>query len=64
MATHSLAFVNRLEPHELIVCERDRETGESHIPAIDPETVREMRDASELRLGELWFSGSLGGVIG
>lgn len=64
VATHSPAFVNRLEPHELIVCERDNDTGESRIPAIDPATVQRMVEASELRLGELWFSGSLGGVIG
>lgn len=64
IATHSPALVNRLRAGELIVCERDTQTGASRIPAIDAETVRKMEAAAEpnLRLGELWFSGSLGGV--
>ena len=62
-ATHSPALVNRLEPDELIVCERDPETGASRIPAIAPAQVRKMFREDELRLGELWFSGALGGVI-
>ena len=62
-ATHSPALVNRLRPEELIVCERDPETGASRIPAIDPAEVRKMYCEEELRLGELWFSGALGGVI-
>jgi len=62
-ATHSPALVNRLGPDELIVCERDPETGASRIPAIAPADVRKMYREDELRLGELWFSGALGGVI-
>ncbi len=62
-ATHSPALVNRLRSSELIVCERDPETGASRIPAIAPAVVRKMCDEEELRLGELWFSGALGGVI-
>jgi predicted ATPase len=62
-ATHSPALVNRLHPEELIVCERDPTTGASRIPAIDPALVRTMYREEELRLGELWFSGALGGVI-
>lgn len=61
VATHSPALVNRLRADELIVCERDPETGESRIPSIDSGTVREMEARSDLRLGELWFSGALGG---
>lgn len=63
IATHSPALVNRLKPEELIVCERTPD-GASRIPAIDPELVRRMEEATEgrLRLGELWFTGSLGGV--
>jgi predicted ATPase len=61
IATHSPIFVNRLRPEELIVCERD-EFGASLIPATDPLDVARLRDGGELRLGELWFSGSLGGV--
>lgn len=62
IATHSPALVNRLEPHELIVCERDPVTGASRIPAIDPHVVAKMSSEDELQLGELWFSGALGGV--
>jgi predicted ATPase len=62
VATHSPAFVNRLDPSELIVCQRDEKTGASLLPAIEPELVREMADEDELNLGELWFSGALGGV--
>lgn len=63
IATHSPSLVNRLEPEELIVCER-QEDGSSSIPAIPSVTVREMELAAsgELGLGELWFSGALGGV--
>ena len=62
-ATHSPALVNRLEPDELIVCKRDPETSASRIPAIVPAQVRKIYREDELRLGELWFSGALGGVI-
>jgi predicted ATPase len=63
IATHSPALVNRLSANELIVCERG-ERGESLIPAVDSELVREMEASvdGELGLGELWFSGTLGGV--
>jgi predicted ATPase len=63
VATHSPALVNRLDPSELIVCERDQSTGASAIPAIAAEEVVEMSAESELRLGELWFSGVLGGGL-
>jgi predicted ATPase len=64
IATHSPTLVNRLSADELIVCERDPRTGESRIPAVDPKDVRAMEKRAEgrLRLGELWFTGSLGGV--
>jgi len=64
IATHSPSLVNRLRADELIVCERDARTGESRIPAADPEKVRAMEERAEGRmgLGELWFTGSLGGV--
>jgi predicted ATPase len=63
IATHSPALVNRLDWSELIVCER-RDDASSAIPAVDPETVKSMEEelAGELGLGELWFSGALGGV--
>lgn len=62
IATHSPALVNRLEPTELIVCERDPKTGLARIPAVDPSEVAAMHRDSGYGLGELWFSGSLGGV--
>jgi len=63
VATHSPALVNRLRPAELIVCERAAD-GSTLLPAVDPEEVRlkERATRGTLRLGELWFSGSLGGV--
>ena len=63
IATHSPALVNRLHADELIVCERDAD-GASRIPAISAEDVRRMEEAlhGELELGELWFTGALGGV--
>lgn len=64
IATHSPALVNRLDASELIVCERDPATGESRIPAVPPEEVAELEAEldGQYGLGELWFSGSLGGV--
>jgi len=63
IATHSPALVNRLAPEELIVCEKGTDAA-SRIPAIDPATVRDMERAlhGEIGLGELWFTGALGGV--
>ena len=63
IATHSPAFADRLRPEELMVCER-LDDGSSAIPAIDLAKVRAIVDASEgLPLGELWFSGALGGSV-
>lgn len=63
IATHSPALVNRLDPSELIVCERGDDAS-SLIPAISSDDVRKMEEATlgELGLGELWFTGALGGV--
>ncbi|EHR52252.1 putative ATPase [Saccharomonospora marina XMU15] len=63
IATHSPAMADRLEPHELVVCER-RDDGSSVIPAISSQKVTDIVEASEgLPLGELWFSGALGGDL-
>lgn len=64
VATHSPALVNRLKPCELIVCQRDVGTGASDIPAISREEAEAVAEAAGdvLQLGELWFSGTLGGV--
>lgn len=63
IATHSPALVNRLKPDELIVCERGEDAA-SRIPAIEPQLVRDMERElhGEVGLGELWFTGALGGV--
>jgi predicted ATPase len=63
VATHSPVLVNRLKPDELIVCER-RTDGSSNIPAVDPADVTEAMEAGggDIHLGELWFTGTLGGV--
>ncbi|WP_245789160.1 AAA family ATPase [Streptosporangium canum] len=63
IATHSPALADRLRPEELVVCERG-EDGSSLIPAIPTARVEEIVRASEgLPLGELWFSGALGGDL-
>ncbi|MEU0535329.1 AAA family ATPase [Amycolatopsis tolypomycina] len=63
IATHSPAFVDRLKPEEFVVCER-RDDGSSLIPAITSERIRRIVAGSEgLPLGELWFSGALGGDL-
>ncbi len=62
IATHSPALVNRLRPDELIVCERDPESGFARIPAADASEIARIYEAGEFGLGELWFSGTLGGV--
>jgi predicted ATPase len=61
VATHSPALVNRLAPEELIVFQRDPETGATVQPKISPAQMRAMEQASGYRLGELWFSGAIGG---
>ncbi|MET9066161.1 AAA family ATPase [Streptosporangium sandarakinum] len=63
IATHSPALADRLRPEELIVCERG-EDGSSLIPAISTARVEEIVRASQgMPLGELWFSGALGGDL-
>ncbi len=62
VATHSPTFVNRLAPDELVVCDRDADSGASIIPAVTTKVITEAVKKSDLRLGELWFSGAVGGV--
>jgi predicted ATPase len=63
IATHSPALADRLKPDELVVCERS-DDGSSLIPAISRNKVEKIVQASEgLPLGELWFSGVLGGDL-
>ncbi|WP_292086695.1 AAA family ATPase [Brevundimonas sp.] len=62
VATHSPALINRLTPEDLVVFERDERTGGTRIVDLKPGLVRKMQQNSGYGLGELWFSGSLGGV--
>lgn len=63
VATHSPALVDRLRPDEFVICERDGE-GASIIPAITEKNVRAIvEESGDLPLGELWFSGVLGGDL-
>ncbi len=63
IATHSPALVNRLQPEELLVCERAPD-GSTRLPAIPSDSIRakELAVDGRMGLGELWFSGGLGGV--
>lgn len=63
VATHSPALVNRLRPQELIVVER-ADDGSTRMPALTTNQIRQRFEAvnGQLELGEMWFSGSLGGV--
>ena len=62
--THSPALVNRLNAGELIIFERDSLTGASRVIDLDPVDTEQMEAESGYRLGELWFSGTLGGALG
>ena len=62
VATHSPALVNRLDVSELAVFERDSETGATRRPKLSDSEIRAIAQESDYRLGELWFSGLLGGV--
>ncbi|WP_028647596.1 AAA family ATPase [Nocardiopsis sp. CNT312] len=63
IATHSPALADRLRPEELIICERDGD-GASRIPALTRDRLEAIVERSEgLPLGELWFSGVLGGGL-
>ena len=61
-ATHSPTLVNRLRPAEIIVCDRDPETGASVIPAMSSDQIERAIRASEWSPGELWFAGAIRGV--
>lgn len=61
-ATHSPTLVNRLDADEIIVCDRDPETGASLIPAVPRAQIRAALTQSDWRAGELWFSGAIHGV--
>ena len=63
ITTHAPTLVNRLDASELVVCDRDPETGESVIPCVSTAQVLQAEQSAEgLRPGELWFAGALNGV--
>ncbi|MFD8538973.1 AAA family ATPase [Streptomyces rubrogriseus] len=63
VTTHSPVLVNALEPEELIVCER-LPSGASRIPARSLEDIQRVVEKSEYEpLGDLWYSGALGGAL-
>ncbi|MGV9222155.1 AAA family ATPase [Streptomyces albogriseolus] len=63
VTTHSPVFVNELAPEQFVVCERGKD-GASRIPALTPDEVQEVIDASEgMPIGELWFANTLGGGL-
>jgi predicted ATPase len=63
VATHSPALVDRLRPEEFVVCDRDMH-GASIIPALTVDEVRAIvEESGDQPLGELWFSGVLGGDL-
>ncbi|WP_314613642.1 AAA family ATPase [Streptomyces stackebrandtii] len=63
VTTHSLVVLNDLEPEELVICER-RESGASVIPARHPKDIERIIEKSEYEpMGELWYSGALGGGL-
>jgi len=62
IATHSPALVNRLNAEELRIFERDWNTGETRLVDLTSKQLSEMREQSGFELGELWFSGALGGT--
>ncbi len=63
VTTHSPVFVNELEPEEFVPCER-RPSGASVIPARKPADTRRVVEVAEYEpIGNLWFSGSVGGTL-
>jgi len=63
LATHSPALVNRLDPSELIIVERDEITGGTRVTRPDIEFVSSLQNETGYGLGELWFSGTIGGAL-
>lgn len=63
LATHSPALVNRLDSSELIVVERDDSTGGTRVLRPSRQLVESLYEETGYSLGELWFSGSIGGSL-
>lgn len=61
-ASHSPTFVNNLRSDEVVLCDRDPRTGASNIPSATPDEIAQAGERSGLGIGELWYSGAIGGV--
>ncbi|EKV02890.1 hypothetical protein Lepto7375DRAFT_5158 [Leptolyngbya sp. PCC 7375] len=64
--THSKAFLDCLEPEEVIFIRRSRETGETQVqkaPTDNP-NWNKVYDQFQNSLGSMWLTGTLGGVPG
>ncbi len=64
--THSKAFLDFLEPDEVRFLERDRMTGETKVHAAPTDSPRwkDVYDKYQGSLGDMWMTGTLGGVPG
>ena len=61
VTTHNPGFLDLLEPHELLLCEREAETTFTKLePASGKENIEIFR--RQFSLGELWVQGVLGGI--
>lgn len=63
LATHSPALVNRLNNNEIIVVEREEDTGGSRVFRPSVSDIELLQLETGYQLGELWFSGALGGGL-
>jgi predicted ATPase len=62
VATHSVNFVNLCEPDEVRMCERG-DDGSVQIESVkDKKDLAQALDSYRGAMGELWFSGALGGL--
>lgn len=62
VATQSVDFINQCQPEEVRICERD---GNGHVsvhPITDRKELADSIDKYRGALGELWYSGTMGGI--
>ena len=64
LATHSAGILDHVEPREVRLLSRDRQSGEVRVETIDESTQnwRAAYAAHEHSLGGIWLSGGIGGV--
>lgn len=63
LATYSPALVNRFDASELVVVERDEDRGSTRALKPDKSLITRLQNETGYGLGELWFSGALGGGL-